>query len=310
MLTDDAYNLYYMTVLEEIEPLLVGPRVVSRADSLPPGTQQVTRDELHKLKGKAKRGRKGSPVPRELGEMVRKTTFIPEHIHGFDIHQQDLLASKRSRTPLPQAGAQQCARLVAESIEDMIFNGIPELNIPGVYKYAGKKYPVQKGNEWNRSQSDPYSDIIKIMGMLGETSQYKPKFMVLGSEAYYSFLRVNSLGLSFLKMVEDAGVFPDGRGSIFISPAPANLDHGPIIPPDGGLIGDFGPNISERYVQNNLGDNVTDSAGDYTGEISLVEFPMDKNNMISFNVQTYQGIDIHYLNAYVRLENLIAPPET
>jgi uncharacterized linocin/CFP29 family protein len=300
MLPDNAYNLYYETVLEAIEPLLIGPRVVAKADSLPPGTQQITRDELQKLRGKAKRGRKGSPVPRELGELERKTTYIPEHIHGFDVHNQDLLASKRSNTPLPQAAAMQCSRLVAESIEDMIFNGIPELNIKGIYKDAGKIFKTS--TSWNTEKADPYTDIVNIVGQLNESSRYKPKMMVLGSNAYWSLFKTNNMGVSYMKMIEDAGIFPNGRNDIYMAPAPANPDSPLIIPPTDGVIGDFGNNIAERYVQNGTGKQNTNK--EYPSEIDLIDFPMDKNNLWAFNVQTYQGLDIHYKDAYIKLENL------
>ena len=39
MLTDHEFNLLYDAILSEIEPKLVGPRVVARAESLPLGTQ-------------------------------------------------------------------------------------------------------------------------------------------------------------------------------------------------------------------------------------------------------------------------------
>ena len=306
MLNENAYNIFYTAVLEAIEPVLVGPHIVAKAESLPAGVQQVTNDELQKLKGRAKRGRKGSPVPRELGELTRKTVPVVEHIHGFDVHQQDLLASKRSNTPLPTAAARQSARLVAESVEDMIFNGIPELEMQGIYKDAGNTFT--SANPWNVDGGDPYKDILDMVSTLTETSQYKPRMMVLDPRAYWALAKTNDHGVSHLKMVEDAAIFPNGRKDIYISPSRANLEGAPIIPSGGGLIGDFDKNIAERYVQSPLGSGVSTDEP-YKGEISLVEFPMNSNNHWSFNVQTYQGINLHYTDAFVRLENVAKTPE-
>lgn len=305
MLTEIEFNLLLDAVLSEIEPNLVGPRIIARAPSLPLGVQSVTMHELKKLKGKALRGHKGADIPREVAEFERKAVNVIEHAYGFKLHDQDLLASRRSSIPLETTAARQCGRIVAESIEDMIFNGIPELGIEGVYRNA-QTDPYTVVNGWNTREGDPYDDIISMVSRLGETSKYRPKFMVLSPEAYYSLARTNEFGVSYMKMVEDAGIFPNGRKDIYMVPSNANPESGPIIPMGCGLIGDFGSNIAERYVQQIQAERISGDVEHYA-DIYLQDFPMDANNMWLFNVQTYQGLGIHFKDAFLKLENLVKP---
>jgi uncharacterized linocin/CFP29 family protein len=301
MLTENEYNLLYEAVLNELEPILVGPRVVAKSDSLPLGIQSITINELKKLKGKAKRGQKGAPIPREVAEFQRKTVSIIEHAYGFHLDDQDLLASRRSKIPLETGAARQCARIVAESIEDMIFNGIPELGIKGIYNDTNKSFDAP--NPWDSKDGNPYEDVISMVSQLSENGRYRPKFMVLSPDAYYALAKTNNLGVSYLKMIEDAGFFPNGRNDIYMAPANANPIHDPIIPAGGGLIGDFGNNIAERYVQQTQANRIEGEEEHYS-DIYLRDFPMNSNNLWEFNVQTYQGLGVHFNAAFLKLGKL------
>ena len=301
MLTDREFNLLYDAILSAIEPKLVGPRVVARAESLPLGTRSVTVHELKKLKGKALVGHKGEDIPREVAEMTAKSLLILEHAYGFDVHDQDLLASRRSKLPIETISAQQCGRVVAESIERMIFNGIPELGIEGVYTSAPQTYAVT--NSWDGDNRDPYEDIVKMVSLLEETSPYEPKFMILSRDAYRMLSKVNNMGVSYMSMIEDAGIFPNGRKDIYKAPQPANREAEPIIPPGCGLIGDYGSAVAQRFVQQIQAERISGEEEHYA-DIYLREFPMDKNNNWSFNVQTYQGLGIHFKDAFLKIEGL------
>ena len=51
MLPGSVYTFYNMIILEEIEPSLVGTKVVAKAQNIPPGISIVYRNELKKLRG-------------------------------------------------------------------------------------------------------------------------------------------------------------------------------------------------------------------------------------------------------------------
>lgn len=307
MLTENEYNLLFDAILSEIEPKLVGPRVIARAKSLPLGTRSVTVHELKKLKGKALVGHKGEAIPREIAEMTAKSLLILEHAYGFELHDQDLLASRRSKLPIETTAATQCGRVVAESIERMIFNGIPELGIEGIYSSAPQTYTVT--NTWDSDAMNPHKDILKMVAMLEETSPYEPKFMILSRDAYRMLSEVNKMGVSYMSMIEEAGIFPNGRNDIYKAPHPANREADPIIPPGCGLIGDFGSTVAQRFVQQIQAERLSGEE-EHFADIYLRDFPMDINNRWSFNVQTYQGIGIHFKDAFLKIEGLTTPKGT
>ena len=282
-------GIFYNTVvLEEMLETLVGIDVVAKGDDVPAGAQQVTRDELLKLKGKAKVGGKGQPIPRETGETQRKVTLIPEHSHGFRIHRKDLQASQRTGQRLPDASAKQSARLVAESMEDMIFNGVPELEIKGIYADAGSTYTVESDYEWNKDKAEPFNDMVKAFAQLESNGKYTGRKLILSPTAYRTAFKTNTLGISYMSQI--AGLFPNGMADIVKAPQTAN-GNSTIIPVDGGVLCDFGKGVAERYVEEDV--NVQ---GD---------FPMNEDNLFPFNVLTYQSIDIHRVEAFLKLDNLI-----
>jgi hypothetical protein len=306
MLTEHEFNLYYDAILSEIEPRLVGPRVIVRAESLPRGTQSITLHELKKLKGKALMGSKGEDIPREVAEMDKKTVKVIEHAYGFELHDQDLASSRRAKIPLQTTAARQCGRVVAESIERMIFNGIPELGIEGIYTSAPQTYTVT--NAWNTTNGDPHDDVLQMVSMLEGTSPYEPKFMILSRDAYRMLSKVNKMGISYMSMIEDAEIFPNGRKDIYKAPAPANREADPIIPPGCGLIGDYGSTVAQRFVQQTQAERLSGEEEHYV-DIYLEDFPKNANNMWLFNVLTYQGLGIHFKDAFLKLEGLTKTPE-
>ena len=288
LLTDAAINYYELIMLEEIEPNLVGTQVIAKSPEIPVGAQQVTRDEIAKLKGKAKKGKKGQPIPRETGDVTRKTVLIPEIAHGFTLHRKDIQSSQRAGTPLPDAAARQSSRLVLESIEDMIFNGIPELGIKGIYADAGDTYTVEEGYEWNNAAAQPFDNMIEAMGQLASSGQYLGKKLILSPLAYWSAHKTNSLGVSYFDQIST--LFPNGKADILQAPSTAN-GGSTIIPIDGGVLCDFGNGVAERYEEE---------------AVNLQQdFAMDENNLFPFNVITYQSLDIHRVEAFLKLDNLI-----
>lgn len=288
MLIDQAYNFYNMKMLETLYNTLVGDQLIAKSENIPSGTQQVTRDELLRLKGKAKLGKKGQPIPRETGDIDRQTVLIPEIAHGFDLHRKDLQASQNAGTPLPEASVVQSTRLVAEAIEDMIFNGITELGIKGIYADAGDTFTSD--NEWNTDDGEPYNDMVAAFAQLEDSGLFTGKKLVLSPMAYRTAFKTNTLGVSYMDQI--AKLMPNGMSDIIKAPLTANGGN-TIIPVDGGLLCDFGNRFAERYVEE---------------EVNLQQdFAMTKDNFYPFNIITYQSLHLHEADAYLALDGLIKP---
>ena len=287
LLTDQAINFYDTITLEEIQEALIGPEIIFKAPNVPKGSQTVTKDEIKKLKGKARLGRIGQPIPRETGDVERTVQLIPEIAHGFDVHRKDLEAAARAGGILPKTAALQSSRLVAESIENMIFNGVDDLDIKGIFADAGDTYTVEEDHEWNTEDCNPFNDIVGAASLLGK---YKPRKLVLSQKAYMNAWKVNTMGVSYM---DNIAKLMGGMQNIYIGPSTAD-GNSTIIPEDGGLICDFGQNIAERYVEEEIN--------------TQSDFAMDKNQMYPFNILTYQVSVPHYLDAFVAIDNLIAEP--
>lgn len=285
LITAQDITYYELVMLEEIQELLVGPFMVAKAPNLPPGTQIVPRDKLKALKGRAKLGKKGQPIPREIGDIERGAVQIPEISHGFSLHRKDLQA----KATLPDIGARQSTRLVLERLENLIFNGEPTLGIDGIYADAGlDPYVIDDGYEWNTSNGQPFNDMVDMFGTLNATNKFRGKKLALAPRAYWAAQKTNINGISYFDQI--AKLFPNGANDIYIAPLTADQDR-TIIPADGGLLCDYGPRIAERLVEE---------------EINLQQdFEMDENNLFPFNVVTYQSLDIQELDAFLPLENLV-----
>lgn len=265
---DEIFDLYrkeILKVLNERKPI-VGMNILPQAHSPPYETHVpiVTREYIVRVKNQA--------LPLAKSGMSSSSAVIFEWVMGF-----------------------------AAQVNNMIFNGSPSYDAEGIYKDAGDNFTVEKGKEWNTKDGNPYNDIISIISKLSETSRYRPKFMVLSHDAYFSLLKCNKMGVICIKMIEDAGIFPNGRKDIYRVP-------NSIISSGCGLIGDSSQNNIERYVQKPKYDgmkSISEDEGVYSGIYIQKPEEIDENNKWNFNLRTQQGLHIKRNDAFLRLENLI-----
>lgn len=310
-LTENEIDYFYTAILEEIKPNLIGSRLVAKATPLPVGVQSVTTTKLKNLRGNAMIGRKTEDIPREIGDIERITVPIIPHSHGFKLDYQDVEAAKRTGLPLETTVAKEHARVLAESIERMILNGLPKYGIEGIYANAQGGddgiYTVPKGEEWDKPEAHVYESVVDMVSKLEETSRYKAQWLMLSSRAYYKLMKTNKLGTnSFLEMIEGAGLFNNGK-NIFKAPLPANQELDPIIPEGTGLIGDYGNHIAERYTQAHYFGGI-EGDEEVVSEIDFRAIPLNENNTFVFNLESYQGMSIHFNEAFLRIENLLSTP--
>jgi uncharacterized linocin/CFP29 family protein len=287
MLIDQAIDHYEELMLEELVPNLVGTNCLAKAPNVPPGTQLISQDKLMQLKRKAKRGAKGSPIPRETSKIQRKMIQIPEMSFGFTLHRKDLQASQNAGTPLPDTEARMSTRKVMEALELTIFQGLEVLDIPGIYSDAGKEYTVDEGSEWNTDNAKAQQDVNGAFAELEEDNIFTGKKLILASRPYRALNTANIYGISPMDQV--AKLMPNGMSDII--KAPSTISGETIIPADGGLLCDYGNTIAERVVEE---------------EVNLQQdFAMDENNLFPFNILTYQTQRIHEFDAFCQLKNLV-----
>lgn len=281
-LSDAVVNYYDTKVLKAYDDTLVGVDAIYKGADLPPGTGTVTRPIVEKPTGKAKRGYRIRTVPRETGDRTQKTVTVVEHVHGFDLHRKDLQAYERQGTSaLNGADASNSGRLVAESFDDIIFNGSANDNVKGIFADAGKTpYIVQSGYEWNKPVTrNPADNFIDALEQFEADGLYTARKLILSPSAYrLAFKKDNSGG----RYIDDiAALLPGGESSILKTPR---------IGRGNGLISDFGEEIAERNVEE---------------DINTRPFAETRDSLFPFNVETYQALDIHKLDAFMQLQNLV-----
>jgi hypothetical protein len=279
-------NFYRLKTIKAYKAPLVGTLCIARGVDLLPGTRTVTGDEVQYPEGKAKRGYRVEEVPRESGEKIPKTVTVIEHTHGFSMHKKELEAYARmGESALNGTAAGNSGRLVAESLDDVIFNGDKNAQAKGIFADASlTPYDVDSGKEWNTTSLAPDQNIVEAITELSGDGKYSglPMKLCLGPAAYNNLLkRIPQTQATYMDFV--AKLFPNGI---------KDINRVARLGDDKGLLHYFDEDIAERNVEQDI--------ETYTNNPNP-----DKDNKIYWNVDTYQAIDVHKLDAFLPLTNLV-----
>src|ERR1035437_2732470 len=123
-LPESIINYFDSKVVQSYQVPLVGTSLIAKGDPLPLGTGRISRDQVKNFTGKAKRGYRVRTIPRETAERVPKTVTVVEHKYGFEMPLKDLQAYElKGESALNGQDASQCGRVIAQSLDSIIFNG-------------------------------------------------------------------------------------------------------------------------------------------------------------------------------------------
>jgi hypothetical protein len=287
-LPESIVNYFDSKVVQSYQVPLVGVNLIAKGDPLPPGTGRITRDQVSNFTGKAKRGYRVRTVPREMAERIPKTVTVVEHTYGFEMHRKVLeLYEREGETALNGQDATQCGRVIAQSLDDIIFNGDKNAGVKGIFSDAGlTPYVVPTGHEWNNtSGAAPDTTIVAAMAELAGPQLYTnmDTKLALNPSAYWElFKRVPNTSNTYMDYV--AKFFKNGQDDIVQA---SNL------PVASGLLCYYDPLVAERNVEEEINTRVVNGG------------VPDKEDMIYFNGATFQATDIHHLDAFLPLNNLI-----
>ena len=250
-LPESIVNYFDSKVVQSYQVPLVGVNLIAKGDPLPPGTGRITRDQVLNFTGKAKRGYRVRTIPREMAERTPKTVTVVEHTYGFEMHRKVLEAYERQgETALNGQDATQCGRVIAQSLDDIIFNGDKNQNVKGIYSDAGlEPYVVDDGKEWNNpTGAAPDTTIVEAMAELAGTQLYTNMAtkLALNPVPYWElFKRVPNTSNTYMDYV--AKFFPNGQKDILQA---ANL------PTASGLLCYYNPLVAERNVEEEINTRV------------------------------------------------------
>ncbi len=277
-----AYNYYNDVVSEELEEALNGLYLIKQGDKLPVGIETITSDKLKSLKGKARRGRPGQPIPREIGELETKVVYMLNIAHGFYLHEDKLTAAQNSGQKLPDTAARQSAQLVSKDLNDFIFNGDAGYKTDGILDTT-LEIAVANGSQWNSvGGGDPETVINDAFTLLEQNDLFTGRKLGLRPVAYRKmFKRIPNTSATYASLI--AEYFDNGVNDIIKVPVgfPTGVD---------GVLGDYGPKIAERVPSK---------------DIILKERSINEDGNIPYNIETDQSIDVKETDAFVLLKNLI-----
>jgi len=285
-LPDGLVNYYDAEVIREFDETIVGIDLIAKGPDLPAGTGRVTRPVVSKFTGKAKRGYRVREVPRETADRTQVSVTVMESVYGFALHRKELEAYEREGTSaLNIEEALECARIVAEDVDDIIFNGDTDAGVKGIYADAGDDFTVTTGYEWNTPVNrNPEDNIIDALAKYEASGIYSGKKakLCLSPMAYrYAWKKQPASGIVYIE--EIAKQFSTTPDNIYVSKS---------IPSTGGLICGFDKRIAERNVEE---------------EPNLIDFDLQPNSEYPFNLETYQAFHVKKTDGFLQLKNLIDP---
>lgn len=283
-LPDALVNYYDAEVIREFSETVVGIDLIAKGVDLPAGTGHVTRQQVSKFDGKAKRGYRVREVPRESVDRTPVTVTVVESVYGFALHRKELEAYEREgESAVNLDEARECARVVAKDVDDIIFNGDVNAGVKGIYADAGDDFTVTSGYEWNSpTNRNPLDTIIDALTQFEASGLYDArKAKLCLSPMAYRLAWKQAPGSGAVYMEEIAKQFSTTPDQVLKSNA---------LAADTGLIAAFDKQVAERNVEE---------------EPNLIEFGLQPNSEYPFNFETYQAYHVKKVDGFLQLKNLV-----
>lgn len=283
-LPDALVNYYDAEVIREFSETVVGIDLIAKGVDLPAGTGHVTRQQVSKFDGKAKRGYRVREVPRESVDRTPVTVTVVESVYGFALHRKELEAYEREgESAVNLDEARECARVVAKDVDDIIFNGDANAGVKGIYADAGDDFTVMSGYEWNSpTNRNPLDTIIDALTQFEASGLYDArKAKLCLSPMAYRLAWKQAPGSGAVYMEEIAKQF---------STTPDQILKSNSLAADTGLIAAFDKQVAERNVEE---------------EPNLIEFGLQPNSEYPFNFETYQAYHVKKVDGFLQLKNLV-----
>lgn len=274
--TPEQIEYLETAVLESALPALRGLDCVTVNRNIPPWVQEITRDRVLEIKQKADIISKRGDYKRVTVGKKRKTRYIFQIGLGFSINERDILSGQAGNgEPLPTLNARKISRKVAEGVDNLIFNGVPDLGMPGLATGDGIQHATC-AKPWDSPMgADPYDDVLNAVIKLTEgDNEFTNQIMAIHPTLWKRAMKKDINGNRYSDQILE--LFPRGANAIVQTKAlGTNI-----------LIGDAGPDIAVADVQE---------------DIRTLTFPMTSNEVQDWNVRSKVGIDVHEESAFVLL---------
>lgn len=227
-LSAERWRELNMAVVEVARRRLIGRRFLDLYGPLGAGVQSVHNDVFTGTE-RAAIGVLGEEPIAPVRTAGRQMLTIPILYKDFSLYWRDLLTSEQVGSPLDLSAAAGASSFVADREDDMIFNGIQELGLPGLATVAGR-HAMPLG-DWSQVGA-AIQTVASAIERLVEAGFYGPYCLVTSPHLYAKLARfVENSGVSELGHIRELctdGVFRTSvlpqSCAVLVSTGPQNFD--------------------------------------------------------------------------------------
>lgn len=227
-LSAERWRELNMAVVEVARRRLVGRRFLDLYGPLGAGVQSVHNDVFTGTDraGIGILGEEPTPPVRTTG---RQMLTIPILYKDFSLYWRDLQTSEQFGTPLDMSAAAGASSFVADREDDMIFNGVKELGLPGLINVSGRlTMPL---GDWNKVGT-ALATVSAAIERFVESGYFGPYCLVMSPHLYAKLARfVENTGVSEIGHIRELctdGVFRSNvlpmNLAVLLSTGPQNFD--------------------------------------------------------------------------------------
>jgi uncharacterized linocin/CFP29 family protein len=226
-LTSEEWRQLDETVVEMARRQLVGRRFLDIYGPLGEGIQAITNDiyDESRFGGLNLLGES-----LELSQPNRRVSLtIPILYKDFVLYWRDISQARTLGMPLDLSAAANAAAGCALMEDDLIFNGSPQFDLPGVMNAKGRLTHLK--SDWMES-GNAFADIVEARNKLLKMGHSGPYALVVSPELYSLLHRVhkgtNVLEIEHVRNLVTDGVFQSptirGRAGVLVATGRHNLD--------------------------------------------------------------------------------------
>jgi uncharacterized linocin/CFP29 family protein len=226
-LSQEEWRQLDETVVEMARRQLVGRRFIDIYGPLGEGIQTITNDiyDESRIGGLSLRGES-----LELTQPSRRVSLtIPILYKDFMLYWRDVAQARTLGMPLDMSAAANAASGCALMEDDLIFNGSPEFDLPGLMNVKGRLTHLK--SDWMES-GNAFADIVEARNKLLKMGHSGPYALVVSPELYSLLHRVhqgtNVLEIEHIRNLVTDGVYQTpmikGRAGVLVATGRHNLD--------------------------------------------------------------------------------------
>lgn len=227
-LSPERWRELNMAIVEVARRRLVGRRFLDLYGPLGAGVQ-VVHNDVFTGSERADIGLIGEEASTPVHATSRQMLSIPILYKDFSLYWRDLQTGEQFGTPLDLSAAAGASSHVADREDDLIFNGVKELGLPGLCNVAGRQ--TMPLGDWNKVGT-ALATVSAAIERLVEHGFYGPYCLVTSPHLYAKLARfVENTGVSELGHIRELctdGVYRSSvlgnQQAVLVSTGPQNFD--------------------------------------------------------------------------------------